>query len=30
LHGNDERIGVANFEKGAGLLWQIVTAVASE
>lgn len=30
LHGNDERIGVANFEKGAGLLWQIVTAVAGQ
>ena len=30
LHGNDERIAVANFEAGAGLLWQIVQEVAGQ
>lgn len=26
-HGNDERIGVAGLERGAALLWEIVTAL---
>ena len=29
LHGNDERIGVANFEKGSRLLWDVVLDVAA-
>ncbi|MBK5294027.1 MAG: M20/M25/M40 family metallo-hydrolase [Acidobacteriia bacterium] len=27
-HGNDERLGLASFDAGVGLLWEIVTAVA--
>ena len=26
-HGNDERLGVANLQRGAALLWEIVTAL---
>jgi di/tripeptidase len=29
-HGNDERISMSSLEHGAGLLWEIVLAVAEE
>ncbi len=29
-HGNDERLGLASFDAGVGLLWEIVTAVAAQ